>query len=67
MSNKWKPILLLEGVEEVWVTFHNEALDRECTIEICSVEDLIYDKIGDSDDVAQRIEEEIADGGQWTS
>ncbi len=47
----------MEGIEEVWVTFYCAELDKEVSIEVCSVEDLIYDKIGDQDDVRQRIQE----------
>ena len=65
-TGEWKPIRLVEGVEEVWITFYSEKLDREYTMEICSVEDLIYDKIGDKDAVKQRIEEEIGDGTNWS-
>ena len=53
----WKPVALMEGIEEVWVTFYCAELDKEVSIEVCSVEDLIYDKIGDQDDVRQRIQE----------
>tara|TARA_B100000963_G_scaffold267019_1_gene235183 strand:+ start:597 stop:785 length:189 start_codon:yes stop_codon:yes gene_type:complete len=55
----WKPTALLEGQEEVWVTFYNEELDKEVTIEVCSVEDLIYNLIGDQDEVNIRIRREI--------
>ena len=56
---KWKPVELLEGIEEVWVRFYCEELDKEVCIEVCSVEDLIYSKIGDEDDVQARIQEEL--------
>ena len=49
----------MEGIEEVWVTFHCAQLDKEVSIEVCSVEDLIFEKIGDQDDVRQRIQEAI--------
>tara|TARA_B100001175_G_C19428012_1_gene599666 strand:+ start:327 stop:527 length:201 start_codon:yes stop_codon:yes gene_type:complete len=55
----WKPVALMEGIEEVWVTFHCAQLDKEVSIEVCSVEDLIFEKIGDQDDVRQRIQEAI--------
>ena len=49
----------MEGWEEVWVTFQCKKCDIEVSLEICSVEDLIYDKIGDKDEVKQRIQEEL--------
>jgi|TARA_R100000149_G_scaffold10419_1_gene3733 hypothetical protein len=58
MVMDWKPTNVLEGWEEVWVTFHSEELDKDVTIEVCSVEDLIYRIIGDSSEVAARIAEE---------
>ena len=58
MVMDWKPTNVLEGWEEVWVTFHSEELDKDVTIEVCSVEDLIYRIIGDSSAVAERIAEE---------
>ena len=54
----WKPTHLLEGMEEVWITFTDEN-DEEYTIEVCSVEDLVYRFIGDADDVANKIKEEM--------
>ena len=54
----WKPTHLLEGMEEVWITFTEEN-DEEITIEVCSVEDLVYRFIGDADDVANKIKEEM--------
>ena len=33
----WKATQLLEGMEEVWVTFYNEEKDQAVTIEVCSV------------------------------
>ena len=54
----WKPTNVLEGWKEVWVTFQSEELDKEVTIEVCSVEDLIYRLIGDDSAVAERIAEE---------
>ena len=59
LNMTWKPTALLEGQEEVWVTFYNEELDKEVTIEVCSVEDLIYNLIGDQDEVNIRIRREI--------
>ena len=60
----WKPISLEEGQEEVWVTFHNEELEKDVTIEICSVDDLIYEFIGDEDSVKEKIEEALAERGE---
>ena len=54
----WKPTHILEGMEEVWITFTDEN-DEEYTIEVCSVEDLVYRFIGDADDVANKIKEEM--------
>jgi hypothetical protein len=54
----WKPTHLLEGMEEVWITFTDEN-DEDITIEVCSVEDLVYRFIGDADDVANKIKEEM--------
>ena len=54
----WKPTNVLEGWKEVWVTFRSEELDKEVTIEVCSVQDLIYRLIGDDSAVAERIAEE---------
>ena len=56
---EWKPVELLEGMEEVWVRFYCKELDKEVTIEVCSVEDLIYSQIGDQDAVRARIQEAI--------
>ena len=50
----WKATQLLEGMEEVWVTFYNEEKDQEVTIEVCSVEDLVSHFIGDQDEIAQQ-------------
>lgn len=50
----WKATQLLEGMEEVWVTFTNEESDEEVTIEVCSVEDLVSHFIGDQDEIAQQ-------------
>tara|TARA_R100001510_G_C7651314_1_gene208969 strand:- start:2018 stop:2218 length:201 start_codon:yes stop_codon:yes gene_type:complete len=58
MVTDWTPTNVLEGWEEVWVTFHSEELNKDVTIEVCSVEDLIYRLIGDSSEVAARIAEE---------
>tara|TARA_B100001094_G_C18068543_1_gene738749 strand:- start:773 stop:952 length:180 start_codon:yes stop_codon:yes gene_type:complete len=58
MVTDWTPTNVLEGWEEVWVTFHSEELNKDVTIEVCSVEDLIYRIIGDSSEVAARIAEE---------
>ena len=58
LNMDWKPTNVLEGWEEVWVTFHNEELNKDVTIEVCSVEDLIYRFIGDDSAVAERIAEE---------
>lgn len=55
----WKPTALLEGDDEVWVTFYCDERDKEVSIEICSVEDLIWDKIGDQDDVIRVIKEAL--------
>lgn len=63
LNMTWKPTALLEGQEEVWVTFYNEDLDKEVTIEVCSVEDLIYQHIGDQDEVNARIQEELDEQG----
>ena len=52
---------MMEGEEEVWVTFHCAELDKQVSIEVCSVEDLILKEIGDQDDVRQRIQEAIED------
>ena len=60
LNMTWKPTALLEGEKEVWVTFYCEERDKEVTIEICSVEDLIWDKIGDQQDV-NRIGQEALD------
>ena len=57
----WKPVALMEGIEEVWVTFYCAQLDKEISIEVCSVEDLIYKHIGDQDDLLNRIQEAIED------
>lgn len=59
MVTDWTPTNVLEGWEEVWVTFQSEELDKEMTIEVCSVEDLIYRFIGDDSAVAERIAEQI--------
>ena len=59
LNMTWKPTALLEGQEEVWVTFYNEDLDKEVTIEVCSVEDLIYNHIGDQGEVNIRLRREI--------
>lgn len=50
----WKATHLLEGMEEVWVTFTNEEYNKEVTIEVCSVEDLVRHFIGDQDEIAQQ-------------
>lgn len=47
---------VMEGMEEVWVTFYSEELDQEKSIQICSVDDLIWRFVGD--DVSELIEEE---------
>lgn len=56
MVNDWKPVAVMEGFREVWVTFYSEELDEEKSIEICTVEDLIWRFVGD--DVSELIEEE---------
>ena len=56
MVNDWKPVAVMEGMEEVWVTFYSEELDQEKSIQICSVDDLIWRFVGD--DVSELIEEE---------
>ena len=58
MVNDWKPVAVLEGFKEVWVTFHSEELGEERTIEICSVDDLIWRFVGDESGIAELIEEE---------
>ena len=58
MVTDWKPTNVLEGWEEVWVTFHSEELNKDVTIEVCSVEDLIYRFIGDASQIAEQINEE---------
>ena len=45
----WKPTALLEGMEEVWITFTNE--------EVASVEDVVYQFIGDEDEVTKKVNE----------
>lgn len=55
MVNDWKPVAVMEGMSEVWVTFYSEELDEEKSVEICSVEDLIWRFVGD--DVSELIEE----------
>ena len=56
MVNDWKPVAVMEGMEEVWVTFYSEELDQEKSVQICSVDDLIWRFVGD--DVSELIEEE---------
>tara|TARA_Y100001938_G_C8065746_1_gene420087 strand:- start:1402 stop:1578 length:177 start_codon:yes stop_codon:yes gene_type:complete len=56
MVNDWKPVAVMEGMQEVWVTFYSEELDQEKSIQICSVDDLIWRFVGD--DVSELIEEE---------
>ena len=56
MVNDWKPVAVMEGMQEGWVTFYSEELDQEKSIQICSVDDLIWRFVGD--DVSELIEEE---------
>tara|TARA_Y100000004_G_scaffold156708_1_gene181961 strand:+ start:45 stop:227 length:183 start_codon:yes stop_codon:yes gene_type:complete len=58
MVNDWKPVGVMEGMREVWVTFYSEELDEEKSIEICSVDDLIWRFVGDESGIAELIEEE---------
>ena len=60
----WKATHLLEGMEEVWVTFTNEENDKEVTIEVCSVEDLVRQFIGDQDDIAERARITLLEQGE---
>ena len=48
----------MEGMREVWVTFYSEELDEEKSVEICSVDDLIWRFVGDESGIAELIEEE---------
>lgn len=52
---------LLEGFEEVWVEFTCLRCDKEVGIELCSLDDLLYDKIGTQIDIEQRIADEIGE------
>jgi len=52
---------LLEGYEEVWVEFTCEYCGKEVGIELCSLDDLLYDKIGTQIDIEQRIADEIGE------
>ena len=51
----WKPTALLEGMEEVWITFTNEETDEEVTVEVADVEDVVYQFIGDEDEVRKKV------------
>lgn len=53
----WKPTALLEGMEEVWITFTNEETDEEVTVEVASVEDVVYQFIGGEDEVTKKVNE----------
>ena len=52
---------MLEGYEEVWVEFTCEYCGKEVGIELCSLDDLLYDKIGTEIDIEQRIADEIGE------
>ena len=60
----WKATHLLEGMEEVWVTFTNEENGEEVTIEVCSVEDLVRHFIGDQDEIAQQAHMALIEQGE---
>ena len=60
----WKATQLLEGMEEVWVTFTNEEYNKEVTIEVCSVEDLVSHFIGDEEEVAQQARMALIEQGE---
>ena len=60
----WKATQLLEGMEEVWVTFTNEEYNKEVTIEVCSVEDLVRHFIGDQDEIAQQARMKLIEDGE---
>jgi len=53
----WKPTHLLEGMEEVWITFTNEETDEEVTVEVASVDDVVYQFIGGEDEVRNKVNE----------
>jgi hypothetical protein len=50
---------LLEGFEEVWIEFTCEDCGIEVGIEVCSLDELIYQKIGDASELAAKLQEEI--------
>ena len=50
---------LLEGYEEVWIEFTCEDCGVEVGIEVCTLDDLIYDKIGDASELASQLQEEL--------
>ena len=51
----------MEGYEEVWVEFTCLRCGKEVGIELCSLDDLLYDKIGTQIDIEQRIADEIGE------
>lgn len=53
----WKPTQLLEGMEEVWITFTNEETNEEVTVEVASVDDVVYQFIGGEDEVRNKVNE----------
>ena len=52
---------MLEGFEEVWVEFTCEYCGKEVGVELCSLDELLYDKIGMEDEIEQRIADEIGE------
>ena len=52
---------LMEGYEEVWVEFTCLRCGKEVGVELCSLDDLLYDKIGTQIDIEQRIADEIGE------
>lgn len=52
---------LLEGFEEVWVEFTCLRCDKEVGVELCSLDDLLYDQIGTQIDIEQRLADEIGE------
>lgn len=52
---------LLEGFEEVWVEFTCLRCDVEVGVELCSLDDLLYDQIGTQIEIEQRIADEIGE------
>lgn len=52
---------LLEGFEEVWVEFTCLRCDKEVGVELCSLDDLLYDQIGTQIEIEQRLADEIGE------